>query len=253
MRLLFKSVGSLLVFLPLIFASATTLADEDQENQIVEKTLAEDKLGTQSGMPWGGDDLPYSKVVEIQDGLIDAPVGRVVLDRHGEEAEDVDLNNLIGSLFDDVFSAPRPGSSVFISLWGSKIEGCFTELILQVAPNGEIDPQNLVATSIEIGVNGQIIRLVPQEADPKVGSYQYSYISNEQQYNAIWYMSRQLFVVDETIANILSNAPEGDIKARINLANNSSILFPIGKKTVERWKHTYSFNAACKSPQQAQQ
>lgn len=250
MRFPFKSIGSLLVLVLLVFASATTLADEDP---IVEKTIAEDRLATQGGMPWGGDDLPYSQVVEIQDGLIDAPVGRVVLDRHGEEAEDVDLDNLIGSLFNDVFSAPRPGSAVFISLWGSKVEGCFAELIVQVAPDQQIDPQNLIATSMEVGVNGQIIRLLPQETDPKVGSFNYTYLSNEQQLNGIWYMSRQLFVVDETIANILRSAPEEEIKARINLANNSSILFPIGKKTVERWKHTYGFNPACKSPQQAQQ
>jgi S1-C subfamily serine protease len=51
--------------------------------QQTEASIAEDALSTRKGISWGGGNFPYSQVVAIQDSLVNAPVGRVVLDKHG--------------------------------------------------------------------------------------------------------------------------------------------------------------------------
>ncbi len=50
--------------------------------------IAEDDLVTKQGVRWGGQKWPYSKIVEIQDGLVGSPVGRVIIDRHGIDKND---------------------------------------------------------------------------------------------------------------------------------------------------------------------
>jgi hypothetical protein len=230
-----KTTLSTLLLLSVNFNSA--IAQETSE-----ASLAEDDLGTKSGVSWGGGDWPYSKTVEIKDSLVNAPVGKVVLDKHG-------IDDSSGSwLYKEPFSSPEPGKSVFISLWGSKIEGCFTELIVQIAPKQQMAPESIVPKLIELGINGQIVQITPQKTGAKIGSFNYTYTENNRNYSATWYMSRHLFKMDGTIANILASAPSEEVKARVTFVNDDTTVIPIGKGTVERWKSAYSFNPSCKRP-----
>lgn len=205
--------------------------------QSIEATIAEDDLVTLEGLPWGGKQWPYSQTVEIQESLVASPVGRVVLDRHGIDRSDSSF------LFKRPFSSIEPGKSVFISLWGSKIEGCFAEMIIQVAPKQSISPDKIVPSLLELGIGNQILQLKPQQSS-SVQSYQYTYTKDQRQYNATWYMVRQLFVIDSNIAKVLSDAKPQTIKARLNFGNNSLII-SLGEETTKRWKYTYGFNPAC--------
>jgi hypothetical protein len=204
-------------------------------------TMAEDDLQTKQGLRWGGQKWPYSQIVEIQDSLVGSPVGRVIIDRHGIDKSDN------GVLFNVPFSAPAPGKSVFVSLWGSKIEGCYAEMIVQVAPRQPIELETIVPTLLELGINGQIVQLVPQKSQPQVGSFDYTYLVDETQQSAIWYMSRQIFFMDSATANLLASAPAEDLKVRVNFGSNSLII-PIGAETVRGWKQAYQFNPTCQSP-----
>lgn len=212
--------------------------------QEVEGAIAEDSLEFAEGTTWGGDDFPYSKVVEIKDALVDSPVGRVVLDRHG-----VGGKTVLG-IRSAPFTSPMPGGEVYISLWGSKIEGCFVQLIVQRAPMQQPTKESMAPKFLELGIGGRILQLTTQNVPPEffTGNYVYPIYTSSgttRQGSGIWYMSRQLFSVDSTAASILSSAPADNIKARITYADRSSTILPIGKKTVERWQNAYSFNPSC--------
>jgi hypothetical protein len=224
----------------LLFSVTLSLPSQQAIAQRVEATIPEDALGTQGGMPWGGGKLPFSKIVEIQDGLVGTPVGRVIIDRHG-----VDNGEATYGIMKSPFSYPEPVKLVVISLWGSKIEGCFTELIFQWSPRGEASSKAIEPVMLEMGIDGQVVQLTPQNVEPKLYSFGYQYTRDKRAYSATWYMARQLFMMDTTIAEILSNAPTENIRARVTFADDSTFLFPIGKGTVQRWKDAYSFNPAC--------
>ncbi len=203
-------------------------------------SLSEDDLNS---MSWGAPKLPYNQAANIKDSLVDAPVGKVVVDRHG-----------IGPtvLFQGPFSQPYPGRAVFVSLWGSKIEGCFLETIVQLAPpNGEANLEALVPTLLELGVGGQIVQLSPQpSAKPKGGTQNYTYTvtdnnGKESTVSSTWYMTRTIFGIDSKVANILRDAPAKEVRARITFGNNQSTIIPIGVGTVSNWKEAYSFNPKC--------
>jgi hypothetical protein len=212
--------------------------------QEVEGAIAEDSLEFAEGTSWGGDDFPYSKLVEIKDTLVDTPVGRVVLDRHG-----VGGRTLLG-IRSAPFTSPMPGGEVYISLWGSKIEGCFVQLIVQRAPAQQPTKESMAPKLLELGIGGRILQLTTQDVVPEffTGNYVYPVYTSSGttiQNSGIWYMSRQLFAVDATAASILSSAPADNIKARITYADKSSTILPIGQKTVERWQNAYNFNPSC--------
>jgi hypothetical protein len=201
--------------------------------QNIEGKITEDELNTRSGLPWSGGTFPWSKVVEIQDSLVNSPVGRIVIDKHTEGVSFINF-------------PLRPGQIVFITFWGSKIEGCYVELIYQIAPWNRMNQKMITPEFLEIGVKDQIVKLIPQEVKPHFYSFNYSYKDGENTYNAIWYMVRQLFVIDQATANVLMNAPNKEVKARIRFPDSTEI-FPIGRGTVQRWKDTYNFNPSCNS------
>ncbi|ACK70084.1 conserved hypothetical protein [Gloeothece citriformis PCC 7424] len=206
--------------------------------QTVEGALTEEEFRKLPS--WGGQNWPASKILQIKDSLVDAPVGRIVVDKHGEQ----ECSGLI--CFKNPFLGPFPGRSVFISLWGSKVEGCFAEIILQQAPQRSLNIQNMIPTQLDIGVGDKIVSLpVQKETEPEGATINYQYTQNQTTYSSTWYTVRQYFVVDETAAKVLSNAPTEKLKARIRLNNKDSIIFPIGVETVKRWKQAYSFNPLC--------
>lgn len=217
------------------------LADKDD-------AIYEDNLTTTQGLQWGGKELPFKKTVDIRESLVETPLGKVTADRH------IMGSDLDGSIFGRS-SRPAPGRSAFISLWGSKIEGCFVEMIIQHAPaEGRADPTAIVPTLLELGIGSQLIELPPQSAaQPKIFSQDYSYTSffGKNTTSGTWYMTRNIFVVDSGIASILSQAPIKETRARLTLSNGNKILIPIDKKTVSSWKTAYSYNPSCKDPNTA--
>ncbi len=234
-----------------------------------EASMDEDDIITVNGLNWGAQGWHFSKVVEVKDTLGGNVVGRVVIDRHGIDGFSSSskhkgfLGGLFGggSIVQNPFSGPAPGRLVFVSLWGSKIEGCYAELIIQAAnTNGQNDQaitRAIIPEKMEIGINGQILELdAPRRATEKAFYKSYTYTTYENntqsQHPGTWYMTRNLFAIDSQVANILSNAPRQNVKIRITLANNNTQILPIGEKTVGRWKDVYSFNPSCRSPNQMQ-
>jgi hypothetical protein len=219
----------------------------------VEGSMTEDELEILGGLRWAANGWDFSEVLEIQDSLVDSPLGRVVIDRHGIDRS---TNDGLGDLiFNSPFANPEPGISVVISLWGSKIEGCFAEVIFQHALAEGQNPEAAVPTLIEMGIGGQIVELAPQpNVQPRYGANSYTYqegeiLSNQRvQRQGVLHTGRHVFAIDSTVASILSNAPAGEVKARITFANQDAIVVPIGKKTVARWRSVYSFNPYCAAP-----
>ncbi|MGB8702039.1 MAG: hypothetical protein WCD18_21695, partial [Thermosynechococcaceae cyanobacterium] len=181
--------------------------------------------------------------------------GKVTADRYIDNPSSTEVQgNSVNIDLSDVlmgpYYAPKPGKTVFISLWGSKIEGCFVEIVVQNAPSsGQLDMSSLVPKLLELGIGSQLVELPPQStSQPKVFSQDYTYIDPAQvKHPSTWYMTRNLFVVDSTIANILSNAPNSEARARITMQNDRKVLVVIKKETASAWKQAYSFNPSCQS------
>ncbi|MFM2060445.1 MAG: hypothetical protein RLZZ507_115 [Cyanobacteriota bacterium] len=211
--------------------------------------IYEDELTTTRGLRWGAPGLPYNEAADIKDSLVDTVLGKVVPDRHGIGASSL---GLFGP-----FQGPQYGRLVFVSLWGSKIEGCFVEMIIQYSPSdGQANANEIVPKLLEVGIGSQAIALPPQANTQKSFSQGYSYeIEREKRkyiVNSTWYMTRNTFALDSNIASILSNAPVKQTRARLTLANGETMIIPIGEGTVKKWKEAYSFNPYCTNLNQPQ-
>ncbi|NJM95463.1 MAG: hypothetical protein HC792_04075 [Acaryochloridaceae cyanobacterium CSU_5_19] len=180
--------------------------------------IYEDDLNTADGLRWAGPKLPYRRTVDIKDGLVGVPLGKVAADRHGIGSS-VNLADIITG----TFSHPVPGRAVYISLWGSKIEGCFVEIVVQLAPNNDtLEKADMVPSLLELGIGSQLLELPPQTtSEPKLLSQNYRYFAAnlQDESTGTWYMTRNVFVVDSAIAQILSNAPDSEVRARLTMAN----------------------------------
>jgi|GEM_PF-1567784 len=201
---------------------------------------------------WGGRGLPYKEAVEIRDSLVNTMLGKVVADRHG-----VGHSGPFGIF--GAAHAPFPGNAIFVSLWGSKIEGCFVEMIVQYAPpGGKIDPKAITPVLMEIGVGDRIVELPPQsnvKITPFKRAYNYTVRQNGQdrEVSSYWYMSHNLFAVDATVAKLLSKAPRGkEARVRLTYEDNNSDVIKLDDETVDEWREAYGFNPNCISPAQAQ-
>jgi hypothetical protein len=212
--------------------------------------IYEDKLTTGDGLRWGGPSLPYRKAVDIKDSLVNLTLGKVTADRSSEGG-----GKMLSELLFGPYESPTQGKTVVISLWGSKLEGCFLEMVVQHVPMGDrIDAESIFPKLLEMGIGSQLIELPPQSnVKPKVFSQEYSYTvgseATKRSISGTWYMSRTLFLVDAGIADILRNAPPGEVRVRLTMQNGSKILVPIKKETVASWKQAYSFNPTCQNPE----
>lgn len=227
-----------------------------------ESSICEDDLTTTTGLTWGGSKkLPFKRVVDIRDCLVNTPLGKITAGRHGTGNK---------SQFDELFAGPKayPGERFFISLWGSKIEGCFVEMVVQHAPaSGQIEKESLIPTSLELGVGGQLIQLptFPSES-PKIFQADYSYrpVSetggdavtlllggnlSSARLSSTWYMSRSPFQIDSQLLQLLRSAPNSEVRARLRFTNNDSSLITIDQKTVASWNEAFSFNPTCQNPE----
>ena len=206
--------------------------------QIIEETVRRDDLKVNSSLPWGIKNWSYGEVIEITD-LGDSVYGRVVIDRYGKDES--------GSVVDRPFSSTKPGKFVFVSMWGSNLDGCQLETIVQIAPKRAIDPRLTLPTMVEFIVNGERFQLPHKASNPKIISYKYNYLNGSNgQEQALWHMNHRIFPIDSSQAAKLSAAPIENIDARMHFGDSKSIPFNIGKDTVERWQDIYSFNSDCR-------
>lgn len=230
--------------------------------------LSEEKLNTESALRWGGEGLPFDKVVTIRDPLVNSIVGKVIIDRHGE---DDNMNNqpsgMLSGLFTSVsktfqapFTGPRPGRLAIVTLWGSKEEGCFVKASIHNSPKGRSkNAQGLVPIKMEVGVGSQVIKFTStSQSAPKFASSEYTYTdyTNKKKIDlnlneggvkksAMMYFTENTFAINGKVADLLRNAPKGNAKVRLTFANGDTKIFPIGEKNVARWKDAYSYNPNC--------
>ncbi|MFM7560924.1 hypothetical protein [Cylindrospermopsis raciborskii] len=234
----------------------------NQQQAIAQAVIEQDSLNITKGIPWGAGGFPFSQVANIKDSLVDIISGKVVIDRHGEPD-----SGLSGP-----FSQPFPGRFVIVSLWGSNVDGCFLQVVVQKSPNdGQAELQQLVPKTLEIGVNNQIIELernpstqvrgfkVPYNYTRAQGTSVNSLIGNllfpnssnqpaensNKQISSNWYMATTLFAVDQGTANFLRSAQPREIRIRLKFENGDARIVRIGKGTVEKWPEVYGFNSKC--------
>ena len=154
-----------------------------------------------------------------------------------------------------------PGNLIIVSMWSSKLEGCAAELVVQhTLPTGE-EGNKIVPVKLDIGIGDSLISLTPQQnATPTVSQRNYTYSENTgllppilgggRTRRGTLYASRNVFIVDATVASLLSNAPEKEVRARVSFADagfpRKWRVFPIGVETVKRWRSVFGFNSTCR-------
>jgi hypothetical protein len=222
--------------------------------------LPEDKLNTEKSLRWGGAGLPSDDVVTLRDALVNSVVGKVVIDKHGEDngaEEATGLAGLFNSLVvKDPFGEPKPGRMTIVTLWGSKEEGCFVKTLVHNAPKGDGgDPKGFVPVKLEVGVGDRVVKLTP--ASKGVGraagstyTYVKEYTNNYQtqvKAEGSLYFAENTFAVNAKVADLFRNAPKGDAKIRLTFANGDTKIFPVGQKNVARWRDSYDYNPSCQS------
>jgi hypothetical protein len=216
--------------------------------------LAEDKLNTDKSLSWGGQGLPFNDVVTVRDALVNSIVGKLVIDRHGEDNKD-QQTGVLGGLFNamtirDPFAGPNPGRLTIVTLWGSKEEGCFVKAMVHNAPkNTSENARNFVPMQMEVGVGDRVIKLTPAtKSVPKTASGTYKYtLTNKSEVTAPYYFAENTFAINGKVADILRNAPAGEAKVRVTFANGDTKVFPIGAPNVARWRDAYGYNPNCKA------
>lgn len=232
-----------------------------QQQAIAQVVIDQDSLNIAKGIPWGAGGFPFSQVANIKDSLVDSIAGKVVIDRHGDGP-----SGLGGP-----FSNPYPGRFVIVSLWGSNLDGCFLQVVVQKSPDdGQAELQQLVPKTLEIGVNNQIIEL-ERNPSTKVRGFKVDYTYTEgggtsvgnligsllfggnnqpaqnsgKKISSNWYMANTLFAVDQGTANLLRSAQPKEIRIRLRFENGDARIIPLGKGTVEKWPEVYGFNSTC--------
>lgn len=216
--------------------------------------LSEDRLNTEKNLSWGGEGLPFDDIVTVRDSLVDSVVGKLIIDRHGEdngtEQQTGVLSGLLNALIIKApFAGPRPGRMTIVTLWGSKEEGCFVKAMVHNAPkNTSENSKSFVPMQMEIGVGSRVVKLLPAtNSVPKTADGTYKYTKDTSEVTAPYYFTENTFAVNTKVADLLRNAPAGDARVRITFVNGDTKVFPVGGKNVARWRDTYGYNPSCKS------
>lgn len=216
--------------------------------------LPEDKLNTEEGLKWGGEGLPFNDVVTLRDSLVNSVVGKVVIDRHGEDKGSEGILNIFG--IKTPFAGPNPGRLTIVTLWGSKEEGCFVKAIVHNSPKSDGgDPKGFVPVKMEVGVGDRVVKLTPaSKSSPKTANSTYTYTKeyknnykDEIKAEGPLYFAENTFAVNSKVADLFRNAPTGDARIRITFANGDTKIFPVGSKNVARWRDSYDYNPTCQS------
>jgi len=241
------------------------------------KSVLEDGLNTNK-LPWGGrNEWVYNEAATIKDALVNTTLGKVIFDRHGidnvsDPGDGEGGQGGLSFMASNPFASPSPGRILFISLWGSKINGCFAQFIVAYAPRSEISNilQAIVPKTLEMGINGRKVQLnAVRELKPKLYQAKYTYTVSQSNgarcgfldlkctsentttvdRSGTWYAASTYLAIDANTVSLLSNAtPEQEVKARLTFNNDSTFLFPIGKGTVTSWRDAFSYNPSCTRP-----
>ncbi len=247
---LFKQWQS--VLLGTLIVSSSILSSVPQVLAATE--LTEEKLNTEKSLTWGAQGLPFDEVITVRDALVNSIVGKVVIDRHGEDNGPEQSTGLLSGLFNAVairapFAGPNPGRLTIVTVWGSKEEGCFVKAMVHNAPKSSSEnANNFVPMKMEVGVGDRIVKLTPvTKSVPRTASGTYKYTKEQSELTAPFYFAENTFAVNAKVADLLRNAPAGDAKVRVTFASGETKVFPIGSKNVARWRDTYGYNPTCKS------
>jgi hypothetical protein len=222
--------------------------------------ITDDNLDIRQGLPWAGT-LPgweFSRSIEVVDGLTKSSFGRVVIDRHGICER--------SGIICDPFSV-SPGDLVLVTLWNSNAYSCSVQVVVQKAPSQKLAAQEavnaVVPVNFSIGVGNQKISLVPAKNKPRMFQYRYQYSVRDEKATTgfnlsdiltgkgsknvedTYYVASTLLSIDREAAQIMSSAPEGNVRARITFADGSILTYDIGASTVREWKRVLSFNPTC--------
>jgi hypothetical protein len=215
--------------------------------------IDEDKLNPDRGLKWGGDGLPVDDVVVIRDSLVNSVIGKVAIDRHGEDNVEFNFNgnNLFRSLVKTPFAGPLPGRKTIVTLWGSKEEGCFVKTLVHDAPKGNSSAEGAVPVKLEIGLGDRIVKLSPiaKNSAAKTTSSNYEYKEDDISKTATMHYGENTFAVNAKVADLFRNAPKGNAKVRVTFSNGASTVFPVGEKNVARWRDTFGYNPNCAKQQ----
>ncbi len=211
--------------------------------------VSEDRLNTEKALGWGGEGLPFDDSLTIRDPLVNSVVGKVTIDRHGEDDSD---GGFFGIKIRNPFAGPNPGRMTIVTFWSSKEEGCSVKASIHDAPkNANVsDVKELIPVKMEVGIGSQVIKLTPiAKSVPKYATTNYNYSvasgSTTVERSSTLYFSENTFAINGKVADFLRNAPQGEAKVRITLANGDTKIFKIGDKNVARWKDTFSYNPNC--------
>jgi hypothetical protein len=218
--------------------------------------ISEEKLNTtEKSLRWGGEGLPFDSVITIRDSLVNSIVGKVVIDRHGEDNGTQESTGFLSGVFNALivrspFAGPNPGRMTIVTLWGSKEEGCFVKTILHNAPkNSENSSQDFVPIKMEVGVGNRVVKLTPvAKSVPKIAKGNYTYTANQVNKTASFYFAENTFAINGKVADLLRNAPKGESRVRITFFNGDTKIFPVGEKNVARWRDVYAYNPNCTEP-----
>jgi hypothetical protein len=217
--------------------------------------LPEDKLNSEQGLKWGGEGLPSDDVVILRDALVNSVVGKVVIDKHGEDnGSEPGIMSIFG--IKSPFAGPNPGRLTIVTLWGSKEEGCFVKAIVHNAPKSEGgNPKGFVPVKLEVGVGDRVVKLTPtSKGGAKTANSTYTYTKEYTsdyktaiKAEAPVYFAENTFAVNAKVADLFRNAPKGDAKIRLTFANGDSKIFPVGHRNVARWRDSYDYNSSCQA------
>jgi hypothetical protein len=241
------------VSLSTLIVLGLALTVNNQALAVVE--LSEDQLNTEKNLKWGGEGLPFNEVVTVRDALVNSIVGKLVIDRHGEDNGLTDNSGFLSGFLNALtvrapFAGPRPGRMTIVTLWGSKEEGCFVKALVHNSPRGSGEnSENFVPTKMEVGLGTQVVKLSPvAKAEPKMASGRYTYTDDKSsERTASFYFTENTFAVNAKVADLLRNAPAGDAKIRITFAGGDTKIFPVGQKNVAQWRDSYGYNSSCQS------
>ncbi|MEE3718196.1 hypothetical protein V2H45_15765 [Tumidithrix elongata RA019] len=238
-RIVFLAVITAATLIGLL-GSTTVLAENHPK-------MDDEELDLRKGVAWAAGGFPYNQVVDIVDGLTDKVLGRIVPDRHG-------VGGVIpGGFIASPFSSPKPGTVIFVSIWGVSLAGdrppgCYVEYFLQFAPrNGEAELDAIIPKRLEIRIGSRVIEVDPfRDASKTRRSFDYIYEDlDNRRWKSTWYMTRNLFRLTADDVRILMNAPEGEVRTRLTVAGGERVIVPIGAGTVAQWKEAYKLDPTC--------
>jgi hypothetical protein len=238
------------ISLSALLVSGLTFSLSDRSVASVE--LSEDKLNTEKSLRWGGEGLPFNDVVTVRDSLVNSVVGKLVIDRHGEDNGTEESTGLLSGLFNALtvrapFAGPNPGRMTIVTLWGSKEEGCFVKAMIHNAPKVDSSAA-LVPVKMEVGVGTQVVKLAPvSKSVPRTANGTYTYTVDKVERTGQVYFTENTFAVNAKVADLLRNAPVGDAKIRLTFDNGDTKVFAVGQKNVAQWRESYGYNSTCQA------